>query len=58
VGKLAHPFKNRNDGCGNSIFAEQRVGERACDFVFEIPAQVQLWKLKDGRAVAIAAVQR
>jgi len=36
-------------------YLEQRVGERACNIVFKIPAQVQLQKVKDGRVVATAA---
>jgi len=34
---------------------EQRVQERTFIVVFEVPAQVQLRKLKDGRAIDTAA---
>jgi len=56
--KLTEKWSWYRRGCGyrSSIldFLEQLVGERACNIVFkpEVPAQVQLQKVEDGRAVA------
>jgi len=40
---------------GGGVGKERRKGERACNIVFEVLAQVQLQKPKNGRAVATAA---
>jgi len=47
----------RQCGYSSSIldFPEQRIGERASDIMFEVPAQIQLQKLKQGRMVATPA---
>ena len=50
---------NKYDNLYSSVLdcLEQRVGERACNTVFKVPAQVQLQKVEDGRAVATSATK-